>query len=311
MRRGRRGGQARGVPTAAGMDDHPLLSHALVQLRRHAAGTPLPCKVCDGETALFDVVDFAKACDARLYPAGLAAVPVYYRRCRACGFVFTDFFDDFAPQQWSAQLYNDDYYRSVDAAYAEERPLANARGVDHLLRQLKASTIGLDYGGGSGRTCARLREMGYRYDTVDPFGARSLTPENARRYNFCTAFEVAEHTPDPRGFVRSIVELASPQRLAILIGTQMHDGIVTDAARLSWWYAAPRNGHISLYSQRSLQLLAERFGLHYTAFSGRTHLFTRHWSAREAWWFLARGKAIGRLDRMTRPRSRRTATAPA
>lgn len=298
------------MPTAAGMDHHPLLEHALVQLRRVAAGTPVPCKVCDGATALFDVVDFAKTCDARLYPAGLSAVPVYYRRCGACGFIFTDFFDSFAPQQWSAQLYNDEYYRAVDPAYADQRPAHNARGVDHLLRHLKASIIGLDYGGGSGRTCAALREMGYRYDTVDPFGARSLTPGNERRYNFCTAFEVAEHTPDPRGFVQAIVELASPGRLAILIGTQLHDGIATDAARLAWWYAAPRNGHISLYSRRSMQLLAERFGLRYTVFSARTHLLTRHWGAREAWWLLARGKLVGRLDRRPQRRPRAAAAAP-
>jgi len=291
--------------------DAQLLDHAVAHLRRQAAGVATPCKVCDGATALFDVVDFAKTCDARLYPAGLTAVPVYYRRCSACGFIFTDFFDDFTPQQWSAQLYNDDYYRSVDPAYADERPAHNARGVDHLLRHLKQRTIGLDYGGGSGRTCAHLREMGYRYDTVDPFGARSLTPEFAGRYNFCTAFEVAEHTPDPRGLVQAIVELASPQRLAILIGTQLHDGIASDAARLSWWYAAPRNGHISLYSRRSMQLLAERFGLHYTPFSARTHLLTRHWSAREAWWLLARGKLIGRLDRLVHRPVRSAAAAPA
>lgn len=288
-----------------------LLDHAVAHLRRHGAGAVVPCKVCDGATALFDVVDFAKTCDARLYPAGLAAVPVYYRRCDSCGFIFTDFFDDFTPQQWSAHIYNDDYYRSVDPAYADQRPANNARGVDQLLRQRKPGIVGLDYGGGSGRTCAHLRELGYRYDTFDPFGARSLTPEFAGRYNFCTAFEVAEHTPDPRGFVAAIVELASQERLAIFIGTQLHDGTVSEASRLSWWYAGPRNGHISLYSRRSMQLLAQRFGLDYTPFSSRTHLFTRQWSAREAWWFLMRGKLVGRLDRLTHRPARGTAAAPA
>ena len=291
--------------------DSPLLQHAQSQLRRHAAGAVVPCKVCDAATALFDVVDFGKTCDPALYPAGLAAIPVYYRRCDACGFIFTDFFDSLAPQQWAALLYNDEYYRSVDPAYADERPASNARGVDHLLRHVKHSTIGLDYGGGSGRTCAHLRELGYRYDTVDPFGARSLTPEFAGRYNFCTAFEVAEHTPDPRGLLRAIVELASKERLAIFVGTQLHDGIVTEATRLSWWYAAPRNGHISLYSRRSMQVLAGLFGLDYTPFSARTHLFTRGWSRREAWWFLMRGKLTGRLDRLARRPPRRAAAAAA
>ena len=121
-----------------------LLDHAMARLRRDAAGAAVPCKVCDGPTGLFDVVDFAKTCDARLYPAGLATVPVYYRRCGTCGFIFTDFFDDFTPRQWSAHLYNDEYYRSVDPAYADDSPAHNARGGDHLLRHVKHSTIGLD-----------------------------------------------------------------------------------------------------------------------------------------------------------------------
>jgi 2-polyprenyl-6-hydroxyphenyl methylase/3-demethylubiquinone-9 3-methyltransferase len=278
--------------------DEALLDHAIEHLRRAGVGEPVRCKVCGGDTTMFDVVDFAKSCDPQLYPAGLAAVPVYYRRCSECGFIFTDFFDDFAPQQWSAHLYNDDYYRAVDPAWAEQRPANNARAVDHLLRPYKREVIGLDYGGGSGRTCQRLRDLGYAFDTYDPFGERSLTPEFAGRYNFCTAFEVAEHTPDPQGFVEAIVELASKDRLAILIGTQVHDRLVSDASRLSWWYAAPRNGHISIHSRRSMELLARHVGLDYTRLSDRTHLFTRGWSAPEARWFLVRGKLVGRLDRL-------------
>jgi hypothetical protein len=247
---------------------------------------------------VFDVLDFAKQCDPRIYPAGLAAVPVYYRRCNDCDFIFTDFFDDFAPQQWRAHLYNDDYYRQVDPAYADQRPAQNAHDVDHLLRRFRRDTIGLDYGGGSGRTCQHLRDLGYAFDIYDPFGERSLTAEFAGRYNFCTAFEVAEHAPEPRQFVADILAMATKGRLAILIGTQLHDGIVSNTSRLSWWYAAPRNGHISIYSNRSMGVLARQFGLQYTRLSARTHLFTRHWGPMEARWFLARGKIAGRLHRL-------------
>lgn len=271
-----------------------LLDHAVRQLSRHALKEPVPCKICVAATDLFDVVDFAKTCSRDLYPAGLAAIPLYYRRCGNCGFIFTDFFDDFAPSQLSAVVYNDHYAR-VDPDYAETRPAANARVVDALLRKRKTATIGLDYGGGSGRTCEHLRELGYAYDTCDPFGERWLTPEFAGRYNFCTAFEVAEHTPDPQGFIGGIVSMASKERLAILVGTQVHDGKVSDANRLVWWYVAPRNGHISIYSRQSLELLAQQSGLDYTGLSAQTHLLTRGWTRREAWLFLARGKLGGKF----------------
>lgn len=279
------------------MADASLLEHAVARLRRLAGEDRVACKICGGETTLYDVLDFAKTCRPQTYLGDPAGVPLYYRRCRDCAFIFTDFFDDFAPEQWRAFVYNEGYHE-VDPGYAEARPAENARMVDTLLRGRKHDVIGLDYGGGSGRTCARLREMGYAFDTFDPFGERWLTPESRGRYNFCTAFEVAEHTPDPRGFVDGIVSMASRERLAILIGTQAHDGVLGEPGRLAWWYAAPRNGHISLYSRQAMELLAHQFHLQYLGLSGRTHLFTRGWSASEAWLFLVRGKLRDRLVRL-------------
>jgi Methyltransferase domain len=270
-----------------------LFDTTLARLRS-AAGAAPACKICAAPSVLYDVVDFAKSCDAGPYPAGLAGVPVYYRRCTRCGFVFTDFFDDFDDASWRTFVYNDDY-RRVDPGYAHDRPAANARLLDALLRGRRTAVIGLDYGGGSGATCEQLRALGYAFDTWDPFGGCSLTPARVGRYNFCSAFEVAEHSPDPAGFLQAIVALASPGRLAILVGTQLNDGAAGAATRLAWWYAAPRNGHVSLHSARSMQLLGQRFALDYTRLSDRTHLFTRGWSRREAWLFLVRGKLAARL----------------
>jgi len=272
-----------------------LLAHAAGQLERIASNVPVACKVCAASTSLFDVVDFSKTCHLNLYPSGLVAVPVYYRRCDRCEFIFTDFFDEFTPAQWGTYVYNEEY-RRIDPDYSDVRPAGNARVVDGLLRYRRAGVIGLDYGGGSGQTCERLRAMGYAYDTVDPFGESWLTPDFAGRYNFCSAFEVAEHTPDPVGFLSAIVNLADKGRLAILIGTQVHDKVVSASRRLEWWYAAPRNGHISLYSTQSLRVLAATFGLTYTGLSAQTHLFTREYTSREAYRFLVTGKLVSKLS---------------
>ncbi|HEY3678832.1 MAG TPA: class I SAM-dependent methyltransferase, partial [Bradyrhizobium sp.] len=53
----------------------------------------LSCKICGGEASLYGVVDFHKSCNPALRTP-VAGVPVYYRRCATCGFLFTDAFDD-------------------------------------------------------------------------------------------------------------------------------------------------------------------------------------------------------------------------
>jgi hypothetical protein len=222
-------------------------------------------------------------------------VPVYYHRCRRCGFIFTGFFDRFTASQWTDLLYNDRYYSNVDPDYAEVRPRGNAIAVDSLISSDKDRIAGLNYGGGNGKTARLLRDMGYRYDNFDPYGDRSMTPELVHRYEFCSVFEVAEHTPDPLNTLREIVSLCNPGRLAILVGTHTTDANVDDNRRLAWWYAAPRNGHISLHSKASLQALATAAGLQCLNFTEQTHLLYREMSRREAMRFLVKGKIRSRL----------------
>jgi 2-polyprenyl-6-hydroxyphenyl methylase/3-demethylubiquinone-9 3-methyltransferase len=57
-----------------------------------------PCKICGDEAPLYGVVDFHKACNHAL---ALAGIPVYYHRCRGCGFVFTTAFDGFSAEDFA------------------------------------------------------------------------------------------------------------------------------------------------------------------------------------------------------------------
>ena len=59
------------------------------------------CKICSGPSPLFGVIDFHKSCiEAQGKRLPLSGRPIYYRRCTACGFAFTDEFDD-----WSAEAF--------------------------------------------------------------------------------------------------------------------------------------------------------------------------------------------------------------
>jgi hypothetical protein len=44
---------------------------------------------------------------------------------------------------------------------------------------------------------------------------------------------------------------------------------------LNWWYASPRNGHVSLYTAPSLQRLSQPLGLSLASFNEGFHLLLR------------------------------------
>ncbi|MFM0203764.1 class I SAM-dependent methyltransferase [Paraburkholderia fungorum] len=254
-----------------------LFDHVVAKLGKEDSTA---CKICGGAAQPFDFVDFNKTCDKSLYPSGLRGIPVLYRKCTDCGFIFTDFFDDFTPDQWRTHVYNDDYAK-VDPDYDSKRPRSNVIKINVLLIGRKKKIIGLDYGGGNGKTSALLRAQGWAFDSYDPFGHTDMSPERLGRYNFCSAMEVFEHSPNPVSSLQDIVGKMASGRAMIVIGTGIHDGIVSAQTRLSWWYAAPRNGHISLFSRRSIEILASRFGLSYASIYPGTHLLTRDIGKRE------------------------------
>ena len=84
---------------------------------------PLSCKICDSSAELYGVVDFHKSCNPALRTP-VSGVPIYYRRCADCKFLFTDAFDDWSTEQFKTYLYNDEY-KLVDPDYQITRPRAN------------------------------------------------------------------------------------------------------------------------------------------------------------------------------------------
>lgn len=139
---------------------------------RPVCAEPLPCKVCGGEAGLFGVVDFHKNCaEPKGVRLPLSGVPVYYRRCAKCGFLFTDAFDDWSSDQFKQHIYNDGY-QAVDPDYQSARPRANAEVVTWLWATHKAETRVLDYGGGNDEFCTALRANDFpaavTYDPLVP-----------------------------------------------------------------------------------------------------------------------------------------------
>lgn len=232
-----------------------------------------PCKICGGAAALFGVVDFHKSCEE---PRGvrlpLSGVPIYYRRCGSCGFLFTDAFDNWSKEQFKAHIYNESY-PTVDPDYQTVRPRANADVVIRLWRSYKAKTRVLDYGGGNDVFCTLLRENGFPMAvTYDPMvSAYARHPEG--KFDLVTSFETFEHLPDPASGIQNIVECLKESGLVLF--TTLVLPVDFRKFGLNWWYVGPRNGHISLFSKRALGVAFGRHGYKLASFNENVHLAFR------------------------------------
>jgi 2-polyprenyl-6-hydroxyphenyl methylase/3-demethylubiquinone-9 3-methyltransferase len=236
------------------------------------APSQAPCKCCGGNSLLFGVVDFNKNCEARRgSPLPLSGIPIYYHRCTRCAFIFTVAFDGFTDQQFLDVIYNAEY-ALVDPEYAEFRPRGNAEFIKSQFSRDKSISI-LDYGGGNGLLASLLRADGFtNVDTYDPF-VKDFAKRPGERYDCIICFEVMEHSNRPRQSTQEINALLKPDGL-LLFSTLLQPPDI-DAAGVGWWYIAPRNGHVSLYSEPALASLLNPLGLQLGSFSSNLHIAFR------------------------------------
>jgi 2-polyprenyl-6-hydroxyphenyl methylase/3-demethylubiquinone-9 3-methyltransferase len=239
----------------------------------------LACKICDTAAPLYGVVDFHKSCEERRgLQLPISGVPIYYRRCPSCGFLFTEAFDAWDEDQFKTHIYNESYH-AVDPDYLTARPSANADFVATTWATHKTDMRVLDFGGGNDVFCSALRASGFPVAvTYDP-----MVPEHAAKpsgkFNLVTCFETLEHLPDPLAGIARIIECAAdPGAIFYSTLTQPAD---FDNHGLAWWYIGPRNGHISIFTKQALAAAWGRHGYKSAALNDGIHLafrtLPRHW----------------------------------
>ncbi len=229
--------------------------------------------VCGGTSEWLEAVDFNKSCEeARGKFLPRSGVPVYYALCSSCGFCFAPQICAWPAETFERWIYNDTYVE-VDPDYLGTRPRNDADVLSSLFPQAPAIRH-LDYGGGNGILADTLRGRGWDSSSYDPFLERDRVHESRGQFDFITAFEVFEHVPDVDALIRDLDGLRTPTGI-ILFSTLLSDGEVRPDRSISWWYAAPRNGHISLFSRKSLGLLANKLSLNFVSLSDSAHAFFR------------------------------------
>lgn len=232
-----------------------------------------PCPVCSRPTQPYDCVDFNKNCEelnGKFIPLSLK--PVYYFRCSVCGFVHSPEIRAWTQEQFKHWIYNDEYI-DFDPSFQNGRPQANARMLQATFERYKETLDLLDYGGGTGVLAETLRSSGFKASTYDPFYGQKK-PDDGQRFDLITAFEVIEHFPEPRMLMVDVLSMLKEDGIFIF-STSLSDQEIAENGRLTWWYAAPRNGHICLFSLASLQILASLFSCQIMSFNPGVHGFYR------------------------------------
>lgn len=241
-----------------------------------AAAAPqaaIACPVCDAASPLYGVVDFHKSC---LEAAGkrlpLLGYPVYYRRCPGCALIFCDTFLDWSPAQFSRHIYNDDY-PVVDPDYRSARPLGNARMVAERFAEARSEIRVLDYGGGNGVCADELGRLGFDVTVHDRLAGHVAPATLQGGADLILAFEVLEHAPRPQAMLDELLGFLRPE--GVVLFSTLLQPVEIDRLGLGWWYAAPRNGHVSLHSRQSLARLFQSRGLSLRSLSEGLHLAWR------------------------------------
>jgi hypothetical protein len=199
---------------------------------------------------------------------------VRFFRCPNCGFIQSE------TPYWLEEAYATPIVKS-DLGYVS-RNVGMSR-VARALISLAFDSNGrfVDYGGGYGMFVRLMRDAGfqfYRYDRhCDNLFAQGFdldqllkTVGETPRFDLVTAFEVFEHLVDPSNEVGKMLELAP----AIFFSTVTLPEPAPPIG--SWWYYVLEHGqHIAFYTVRSLEILAQKFGVRFYTNRQSLHLFTK------------------------------------
>lgn len=244
-----------------------LLEKTSDTLRQAPVREGRPCKMCDYPSHHFDYLDFHKSCND--FPLGRSGILVEYFRCQRCELIFTDFCDNWSEKDFSSFIYNDDYIK-VDPEYDLVRPRHAADELAPSMRGAENCRI-LDYGSGSGVFAKEMALRGFgSVESYDPFSSPTMPTGT---FDIITCFDVIEHSANPRHTLAEILLYLAEGGCVIVGQTLQPANIAT--IRGDWWYAAPRNGHVTLYSTETMHLYADAAGLRFDDF-GDLFALTRH-----------------------------------
>lgn len=217
----------------------------------------MQCPVCSGSTEYFD------------RSVVLGRYEGVFRRCQSCGFLFAE------NPVWLDRAY-DKAITATDLGIAARNIWFSKVAGSVVSCLFDAEGRFLDYGGGTGLFTRLMRDAGFDWYWYDR-NCRNTFAEGFSadidsnvQYELLTAVELFEHITDPVQAISGLRKLSDN----ILFTTRL---LPEPNPRLdAWWYYGLEHGqHVSFYSRKSLQVLAESAGFHLTSNGENLHCFSK------------------------------------
>lgn len=190
---------------------------------------------------------------------------INYFHCQNCSFLQTE--EPF----WLEEAYSEPIDAS-DTGYIQRNLTLSKKTTILLSLFFDKNGKFLDDAGGYGMFVRLMRDIGfdfYWYDKYTPnLFARGFEASNGG-YEAVTAFECFEHFADPINEIENLLKLSNN----IILSIELLPNPVPRPEE--WWYYGLEHGqHISFYSLRTFEFIANKFGLIYTNLGG-LHFLTK------------------------------------
>jgi Methyltransferase domain len=216
----------------------------------------MPCKICASKVELF-----SRACLLGKYD-------VEYYRCSSCGFICTE------EPYWLEEAYFEAIKRSDVGHIQRNMRLAKITKAV-IMSFFNGNSRFLDYGSGYGLLARIMRDSGFDFNCFDKHCVNLFTPDfvanpvGKDEYELVTAFEVFEHLVDPIQEISEMLSFSS----SILFTTEL---LPTNTPKPKDWsyYGLEHGQHISFFTLKSLEVIADKFSLNLSSDGKKRHLLT-------------------------------------
>lgn len=212
------------------------------------------CNICNSQTSKIN----------RTRIMNKYEIDYYY--CNHCGFLQTE------KPYWLNEAYGTSITSSDAGGLLRSLVLAETCSVIIYFLFNKNGQF-IDYAGGFGIFTRRMRDIGFDFYWQDKYSANLLArgfeySDKLGRIEAVTSFESFEHFPDPLKEIETMLSFSRN----IIFTTDILPSPVPKPEE--WYYYGLHHGqHISFFTQRTLEYIADKYNLHYYN-TGSIHFLT-------------------------------------